>query len=189
MRHCLLIAAALAALAAAGCGGRLREGGAPADAAWPGRLQRLPAWGWGAPGLAINVPEGYEKGLRAEEDFLVHLFRRPPHAASPDAASPDAATMCVYVGHHPRDAKTKAITQPGRIAGRDVTWYGGTWQDEKGRTVYQAETYVDDLFKVFGVWRPSARSLVVHVFIWGTDKAQVESLMESAKSLRLDTGK
>ena len=168
MRHCLLIVAALATLAAAGCGGRLREGGAPADAAWPGRLQRLPAWGWGAPGLAINVPEGYEKGLRAEEDFLVHLLRRPP-----EAAPPHAATVGVYVGHHPRDAKTKAISQPGRIAGRDVTWYG----------------LVGGVVMVFGVWRPSARSLVVHVFIWGTDKAEVESLMESAKSLRLDRGK
>ncbi len=189
MRHCLPIVAALATIAAAGCGGRLREGGAPADTAWPGRLQRLPAWGWGAPGLAINVPEGYEKGLRAEEDFLVHLFRRPPDAASSRAASSRAATMGVYVGHHPRDARTKTITDADRIAGRDVTWYGGTWQDEKDRTVYHAETYVDGLFKVPTVWRLSIRRLVVHVFIWGADKAQVEALMESAKSLRLDTGK
>ena len=138
MRHRPLILAALATLVAAGCGGPLREGGASADAAWPGRLQRLPPWGWGAPGLAINVPEGYEKGLRAEEDFLVHLFRRPPDAAPSHTAPSHAATMGVYVGHHPRDIKTKAITDAGRIAGRDVTWYGGTWQDEKGRTVYHA---------------------------------------------------
>ena len=184
MRHDLLIVALLATLVAAGCTPGLREGDASAEAPWPGRLHRLPPWGWGAPGLAINVPEGYEKGLRAEGDFLLHLLRRPPETALPDSAS-----MGIYVGHHPRDIKIKAIAEPGRIAGRDVTWYGGTWQDEKGRTVYQAETYVADLFKVFGVWRLSARSLVVHVFIWGTDKAQVEALMEAAKSLRLDRGK
>jgi hypothetical protein len=97
--------------------------------------------------------------------------------------------MGIYVGHQPRDTKTQAITEPGRIAGRDVTWYGGTWQDEKGRTVYQAEAYVDDLFKTGTIWRPTIRGLITHVFIWGTDKAQVEALMESAKSLRLDTGK
>ncbi len=183
MRHGLLIVAALATVVVTGCG-PLREGGAPAEAAWPGRLHRLPPWGWGAPGLAINVPEGYERGLRAEEDFLVHLFRR-----APGAAPPDAATMGIYVGHNPRDSRTQAITEPGRIAGRDVTWYGGTRQDEKGRTVYQAEAYVDDLFKTGTIWRLSIRGLVTHVFIWGTDKAQVEALMESAKSLRLDTGK
>ena len=184
MRHDLLIAAALAALVVVGCGGPVREGDTPAEGSWPGRLHRLPPWGWGAPGLAINLPEGYEKGLRSEQDFLVHIFRR-----SPDAAPPETATMGIYVGHDPRDPKTKAIADPGRIAGRDVTWYGSTWQDERGRTVYHAEAYVEGLFKTPTIWHLSVRSLVVHVFIWGTDKAEVETLMEAAGSLRLDTGK
>ena len=178
------LAMILAIACVAGCGGPAQRGASADEASWPGRLHRLPPWGWGAPGLKINVPEGYEKGLRAEEEFLVHLLRRPP-----DAAPAHTATMGVYVGHNPRDAKTDAITEPGRIAGRDVTWYGGTWEDEKGRTVYHAEAYVEDLFKTPTIWRLSIRQLVVHVFIWGTDKAQVEALMEAARSLRLDAGK
>jgi len=139
------LAMILAIACVAGCGGPAQRGASADEASWPGRLHRLPPWGWGAPGLKINVPEGYEKGLRAEEEFLVHLLRRPP-----DAAPAHTATMGVYV---------------------------------------DAEAYVEDLFKTPTIWRLSIRQLVVHVFIWGTDKAQVEALMEAARSLRLDAGK
>ncbi|HUU11408.1 MAG TPA: hypothetical protein VM431_12855 [Phycisphaerae bacterium] len=192
MRNAWVVMAMAATLAAAGCNRAAKTGGetpaaeaataeATAAETWPGKLHRLPPWGWGTPGLAVNLPPEYEMRLRSGEDNIVFMFERPP-----ELAPPESATLCVYVGHQPRDVKTEAITQPGRVAGKDVTWYGGTWQNEKGRTVYHVETYVDNLFRGWNVWRWDAHSLVVHVFIWGTDQPEVEALMQAAASLRLD---
>ncbi len=184
-RNALAPAALLAAaLLFTGCGGgaaRLSpaEGG-PAGGPWPGTLHRLPPWDRGVPALLINVPEGYERGLRAGEGFMVHLFRRPPQVAPPDSA-----TLAIYVGHHPREPRPATLREPGRVAGRDVTWLGAWWED-RGRTVYHAETQVRGLFRWPRVWRPDAQGLVVHVMAWGTDQREVERLIRAAESLRLE---
>lgn len=162
----------------AGCGGAQRTG--EETTSWPGRLHRLTAWGWGAPALLVNVPDEYAPGMRAGEDFIVHLFRRPP-----EVAPPDTATLGIYIGHRPRDLKEHTMTEPGRIAGRDVTWHGSTWT-ERGQPVLHAEAYVKGVFTTVGIWRPSVRSLVVHVFAWGTDQEEVENLIRACESIRLD---
>ena len=176
MIHRSLILAA--ACLSAGCGSAARSGG-EADA-WPGRLHTLPPWRSGVPALVINVPPEYEKGLRAGEAFMVHLFRRPP-----DKAPAESATLVVYVGHHPRAPRAKTLAEPGRIAGREVTWFGDTWRDEGGRQTYYAEAQVRGLFAWPRCWRPGAQGLVVHVMAWGTDQEKVQRLMAAAESLRL----
>jgi hypothetical protein len=177
MTRLLLILAA--ALLAAGCAGGARSGGEAV--AWPGKTYRLPPWRTGLPALLVNVPEGYEKGLRADEGFMVHLFRRPP-ATDPG----QTATLAVYVGRRPREPRSRAIAEPGRVAGQDVTWLGNSWKDDYGRMIYHAEAYARGLFRWPRVWDPDAQGLVVHVMVWGTDQAEVERLMEAARSLRLE---
>jgi hypothetical protein len=162
----------------AGCGSAARSDGEAADR--PGRRHALPPWRTGVPGLLVNVPEAYEKGLRAGEGFMVHLFRRPP-----ETAPADSATLAVYVGRHPREPRTRTLAEPGRIAGREVTWFGGAWPDERGRQMYHAEAYVRGLFAWPRCWQPAAQGLVVHVMAWGTDQREVERLMAAAESLRL----
>jgi len=173
--HRSLILAAACLLA--GCGSAARSGG-EADA-WPGRLHTLPPWRSGVPALVINMPPEYEKGLRAGEEFMVHLFRRPP-----ETAPADSATLAVYVGHHPREPRAKTLAEPGRIAGREVTWFGDAWQDDRGRQMYHAEAYVRGLFHWPRCWRADAQGLVVHVMAWGTEQREVERLMAAAESLR-----
>jgi len=175
-RRSLILAAAL--LLAAGCGEAVRSGAEAGP--WPGRLHRLPPWRTGVPALAVNVPEEYEKGLRAGEGFMVHLFRRPP-----EKAPADSATLAVYVGRHPREPRTKTLAEPGRIAGRAVTWFGDTWRESDGRQMYHAEAYVRGLFAWPRCWKPEAQGLIVHVMAWGTDQKEVERLMAAAESLRL----
>ena len=170
MRNSALALVALATLAASGCS-PTRRGDAASAKVWPGRQHRLVSWGQGAPSLLINVPEGYEPGKRDGADFDVHLFRRPPRTASPDSAS-----LGIYVGHSPRTIRDKTLAEPGTVAGQPTTWYGSTWEKD-GRTVYHAETQVEGLFKRAGVWSPRVRGLVVHLFAWGTDQAEVEALI------------
>ena len=171
----LVLLAALAA-ATAGCTAAGRTG-----ADWPGRVHRLPPWRTGMPALLVNVPETYERGLRTGDDFAVHLLRRPP-----DVAGPETASLAVYVGHHPREPRATDIREPVTIAGRETQWQGGSWKNEFGRTVYHAEAYVRGLFDWPTTWQLGAQGLVVHVLIWGTDKADVERLMDAARSLRLE---
>lgn len=179
MTHTRVFCLVLAALVTVGCGGSATR---PEDAgAWPGRVYRLPPWRSGVPALLINVPEAYGKGLRAESSFLVHLFRRPP-----DAAPADTATLAIYVGLNPRDPRVETITESTEIAGRNVSWVGGSWPADRGRTMHHAEAYVRGLFRWPTTWRSDAQGLVVHVMVWGTDAAEVERLMEAAKSLRLE---
>lgn len=179
------LAAALAVLVAAGCASRFGRS-APAPAAeeveaGPGRVHRLVSWGLKAPPLLINVPEAYDTGRRDEQGLEVFLFRRPPKVAPPESAS-----LGIYIGRRPRAIRDKAIADPGTVAGRPVTWYGSTWQDG-GRTVYHGETQIAGLFDTGGTWDPNVRKLIVHLFAWGTDQAQVEALIEACKSLRIDT--
>jgi hypothetical protein len=174
-RSSLILAAALLAT---GCNEAARSGGE--DQAWPGRLHTLPPWRSGVPALVVNVPPEYEKGLRAGPAFMVHLFRRPP-----DVAPADSATLAIYVGRRPREPRAKTLAEPGRIAGREVTWFGDAWRDDRGRQMYHAEAYVRGLFAWPQCWRADAQGLVVHVMAWGTDQREVEGLMAAAESLRL----
>jgi len=132
------------------------------------------------PPLAVNVPEEYDRGLRSDEGVMVHLFRRPP-----DEAPVETATLTIFVGRHPPEARSQAIAEPGRIAGREVTWFGDSWQNDRGQTIYHAETYVRGLFRWPRSWRLDAQDLVVHIMAWGADQREVERLMEAAGSLRL----
>ncbi len=167
-----------AACLVAGCSSAARSGGEAEE--WPGRRHTLPPWRSGVPALAIHVPDAYEKGLRAGEGFTVHLFRRPP-----EEAPADSATLAIYVGRRPREPRAKTLAEPGRIAGRDVTWLGDAWRDDRGRQMYHAEAQVRGLFAWPRCWQPEAQGLVVHVMAWGTEQREVQRLMAAAESLRL----
>jgi len=178
MTRLLLVALVVSLPALAGCAG---NGSRAEGTAWPGRLHRLPPWRSGVPALLINVPEVYAKGLRAEEAFLVHLFRRPP-----TSASPGTATLAVYIGLAPQEPRCEDVTEPVAIAGRRTQWVGGSWEDARGRTVHHAEAYVRGLFRWPTTWRADAHGLVIHVMAWGTDAEEVQRLMRAAESLRLE---
>ena len=170
----ILLASLAAGLAGCTAAGR-------SDADWPGRIHRLPPWRTGVPALLINVPGTYERGLRSGEDFTVHLLRRPP-----DVAPPETASLAVYVGRHPREPRVTDIREPVAIAGCETVWQGGSWPNEHGRTIYHAEAYVRGLFGWPTTWLADAQGLVVHVLVWGTEQAEVERLMDAARSLRLE---
>jgi hypothetical protein len=176
-----MAAIALLASLAAGCAAQAGRGQA-VPLTYPGQLHRMRAWGFGAPGLAINLPAGYELKTTEGDGYVVHLFHKPSHAEPSDAS-----TLGIYVGHRPRAFRPESFTTVGFVGGQAVTWHGSTWQDQ-GKTLYHAETQVLHLFDAPDVWTPAARSLTVHLFAWGSSQDEVEALVEAAKSLRLDPG-
>ena len=172
-------AAAMAALAAAGCGPQAPRPEVSQLADDAVGLVRLQSWRNGVPTMRINLPPGYQERRTDGDGFDVHLWRRPSHAQPSDSSA-----LGIYVGRRPRAIQGATQTEPGTVGGKPVVWQGSA-TSEDGRTQYQVETHVAGFFDA-PTAPASARDLVIHIFIWGTDQDEVEALVKACETLRLE---
>jgi hypothetical protein len=141
----------------------------------------IESWGNGAPELTISVPIGYTVEKQKGPDFDVH------YVTSKD---PYAVSMGIYIGHHahpfgPQKKEIETRKETDAILGQNVEWV--FWQEERdGEATYHCETIVSEAFK--GMGGGGVAGLRVHVFIKGPEAKNLNSLMNSARSLRIAGG-
>ncbi len=141
-------------------------------------LLMLESWGNGAPGLSISVPSGYAVQRHKGPDFDVHYI---------ESKNPKDPSMGIYIGHHPNQfsSQVKGIEitkEADAILGQKVEWV--SWQGEpEGKGSYHCETIIANVFK--GIEGGGVAYLMIHVFMHGQDKKQINLLKASARSLQI----
>ncbi len=155
----------------------------------PGRAKfnvvtfELPSWGNGAPGLLIELPEGFTIKLNNGTDFNLYSVVRPE--------GDHAGSIGIYVGYHPNTNWPATATKKSAVIDSvPVVWR--SWRTMKGgESVHHSETIVDGLFpcqassgKPIEQVRPETCGLKMHVFIEANQLEEVEKMVSWIGTLR-----
>lgn len=136
----------------------------------------LGSWGNGAPGLRLDLPPGYEATSESTaEDFVVYYVTRPGGDAS----------LGIYVGMPPSSFAPADAERGPELEGTGARWSRWEHVDEDGRRWHASEVVLEGWF-ADGAGGAAPDELVLHLFVTGSDPAEVEALRRAAATLRLD---
>jgi hypothetical protein len=119
----------------------------------------------------ITVTDGYAMSTQQGPDFSVVTITKIV------ALGNRAAGIGVYFGHHPRhhysqeEESPEVKKTPGKLLGKDVRWHTW-WNKEKSSKTAETIFEADD-------------HLQLHVFAFGADEAEVDSLLKMVDTLTI----